>query len=85
MKMIVKFTEYYFPELVNKLSELDDAYFKYVYECINSDDLFIKYFRDNKTRKKIASELNLTLDFVIGKFRRSKVKVREEYNKKRQI
>lgn len=74
----IRFTLYYFPQLLEQIDKLPEHYFKYVDQFVNKEEIYNKFFVLGEKQVDIAKELNVTRQYINLKLLNSKKIVEKE-------
>ena len=77
----IRFTEHYFPEILGKLSNASEKYFRFIDEVISRKRILRDYFEKNKRAKDISLELGKSEVYVTNELYELKSKIRLWYSK----
>lgn len=78
-KKYLKFTKMYFPKLSYKVENLDKSYFTFVDAVVDSNVILKEYFKEDKSLKDIAKNINRSELFVNLVFSSNKKSINKAY------
>ena len=74
----IRFTVYYFPELLEQIDKLPKQYFKFIDEFVKQDEIYNRYFVLGEKQVNIARELNVSRQHISAKLLNSKKDVKKQ-------
>lgn len=74
----VRFTTYYFPELLEKIDSMPKQYFEFIDNFVNSNEIYKRYFVLGEKQVNIAKELNVSRQYISYKLLESKKTINKE-------
>ena len=74
----IRFTAYYFPELIGQMENLPKEYFMFVDEFVIKDEVYTKYFALGEKQSDIARDLGVTRQSINYKLSTSKKNMQKQ-------